>query len=55
MRPILKTKMFMYQSKAYLDEKFLFGKIAQQSDLEISEMMVRCIFGNKDSKFHSGP
>ena len=27
MRPIFKTEMFIYQSKANLDEKILFGKI----------------------------
>ena len=55
MRPIFKTEMLMYQSKANLDEKILFGNITHHSDPEIRKMLVRGMFGNKDSSFHSGP
>ena len=34
MRPIFKTKMVIYQSKADLDEKILFGKIIHHFDSE---------------------
>ena len=39
MRPILKTRMLIYQSKAYLDEKILFGKINLHLDPEIRKML----------------
>ena len=35
MRPIFKTAMLVYQSKASLDEKFLFGKITRHLEPEI--------------------
>ena len=54
-RPIFKTKMFIYQSKANLDEKTLFGKNIHHLDPELRKMLVRCILGNEDSTFHSGP
>ena len=41
MRPIFKTKMLIYQLKANLDEKFLFGKITHHLDPEIRELLVK--------------
>ena len=41
MRPIFKTKMLIYQSKANLDEKILFGQIIHQFDPEIRKMLVK--------------
>ena len=55
MRPISKTEMLIYHSKANLDEKILFGKITHFLDLEIRKIMVQCMFGNQDSKFYPGP
>ena len=55
MRPIFKTEMLIYQSKANLDEKILFFKIAHQLDSEIKKTLVSCMFGNKNSTFHSDP
>ena len=52
MRPICKT---LYQSKANLNEKNLFGKITHHLDPEIRKMLVNGKFGNQDSTFHSGP
>ena len=49
MLPKFKTNMLIYQSKANLDEKNLFRKIAHHLDLEIRKMLVRGMFGNKDS------
>ena len=46
--------MLIYQSKANLDEKILFGKITHHLNPEIRKMLVRSMFGNKDSSFHSG-
>ena len=43
--------MFMYPSKASLDEKILFVKIFDQLDPEIRKMLVRCWFGNEGSTF----
>ena len=55
MRPILQTEMLIYQSKANLDEKILFGRITHHLDPEIREMLVNGNFGSEDSTFHSGP
>ena len=55
MRPIFKTEMLIYQSKANLDEKILFGKITHHLDPEIRKMLVNGKFGNEDSTFQSGP
>ena len=55
MRPIFKNEMLIYQSKANLDVKISFGKITLHFDLEIREMPVEGMLGNKDSTFHSGP
>ena len=39
MCPIFKTKMLIYQSKANLDVKILFGNIARLIDPEIRKML----------------
>ena len=53
-RPIFKTEMFIYQSKVNLNEKILFGSIPHLTDQEIRKMLVKGMFGNKSSSFHSG-
>ena len=55
MGPIFKTKMFIYQSRANLGEKILFGKVTRHLDQGIREMLVKGVFGNENSTFHSGP
>ena len=55
MGPIIKTEMFIYQSKVNLDEKTLLGSIPHLADPEIRKMPVKGMFGNKNSSFHSGP
>ena len=55
MRPIFKTEMLIYQSKDNLDEKILFGSIPHLIDPETRKMLVKGMFGNKISTFHSGP
>ena len=55
MWPIFKTKMLIFQSKASLDEKVLFGKITHHLDPEIRKVLVRIMFGNKDSTFQTVP
>ena len=54
-RPIFKTKMFIYQSTANLDVKILSGKITHIIYLEISKMLERGLYGNQDSTVLSGP
>ena len=49
-RPIFKTEMLMYQSKANLVEKTLFGKVTHLYDSIIRKMPVRGLYGNR--KFH---
>ena len=51
MRPIFKTEIFINQSKANLDEKILFVCL----DPEIRKLLVKGMFRNTDSAFHSGP
>ena len=53
MRPIFKTKLLIYQSKVNLDEQILSANIPHLVDQEIWEMLVKSMFGNKDSTFHS--
>ena len=55
MRPIFETKLLIYQSKANLDVKILFGNITHLIDLEIWEILEKGLFGDQDSTFHSGP
>ena len=50
MRPIFKTKLLMYQSKAKLDEKMFFGKITHREDPNIRKLPVRGLYGNRE--FH---
>ena len=52
MRPIFKTEIFICQSKVNLDEKILFGTIPHLTDPEIRKMLVKSMFGNKNSTFH---
>ena len=52
---IFKTNMLIYQSKANLDKKILFGKITHHLDPEIRKMLEGACFGTKNSAFHSGP
>ena len=51
---IFKTEMFIYQSIVNLDEKILFGSIHHLTDPEIRKMLVKGMFGNNNSTFHSG-
>ena len=46
MRPIFKTEMLIYQSKANLDEKILFGKSLILKTPKISKMSVAGFYGN---------
>ena len=41
MKPLFKTAMLIYLSKADLDEKILFGKITHHLDLEIRKMLLK--------------
>ena len=47
MGPIFKSEFLIYQSKANLDEKILFGKVTHRVDLEIRKMPVRNLYGNR--------
>ena len=52
----IKIKMLIYHLKANLNEKILSGEITRHLDPEIKKMLViRGMFGNKDSSFRSGP
>ena len=56
MEPIVKTEMFIYQSKANLDMKILFSIITHHIDPEIRQMLINGKYGNdEDSTFHAGP
>ena len=56
MRLIFKNEMLIYQSKANLDDKILFGKITHHLEPEIWKILVKGMLRNEDStKFHSGP
>ena len=50
MRPIFKTKMLVYQSKANLDGEILFDKITHLLGPKIRKMLIRRLCGNQ--KFH---
>ena len=54
MRPISRTEMLIYQSKANLDEKILFGKITRHLNVDIRKMLVKDMFGNENYTFRSG-
>ena len=48
-----KTKILIFQSKATSKETILFdGKITHQLHPEITKVLVRSMFGKKNSKFH---
>ena len=53
--PIFKPEFLIYHSKDNLHEKILFGKITHHLNPDIRKMLVKSMFGNEDSKFHSGP
>ena len=55
MWPIFNIKMLIFQSKANLNEKILFGTITHLVDSEIRKMLVRGMFRRENFKFHSGP
>ena len=55
MRPVFKTEVLIYHSKACLDGKILFGKITHHLNPETWKILVRGMLGNKDSTFLSGP
>ena len=55
MRPIFKSKQLIYQSKANLNEKILFGKITHHLDAKIRNMLVGGMFENEVSTFDPGP
>ena len=56
LRPIFKAEMSIYLSKANLDVKIFFGKkITHHVDPGFRKMLVSEMFGNGNSKFHSGP
>ena len=48
LRPTSKTKMLMYQPKANLDEKRLFGKITNHVDPTIRKMSVWGLYWNQN-------
>ena len=50
MQPIFKSKIRIYQSKAELDEKVLFGKITHLQDPTIRKMPIKSLYRNR--KFH---
>ena len=43
----IKTEMLIFQSKANLDKKILFGKITHLKDPTIKRMSVRGLYGNR--------
>ena len=54
MLQIFKTEMLIYQPKATLDVKILFGNITLLIDLGIMKMLEKGLYRNQDSIFHSG-
>ena len=48
MRPIFKSEMSIYQSKANLCVKILFGKLTHHLDPKIRQILIRGMFGNED-------
>ena len=54
MWPIFKTETLIYQSKANLDVKILFGKITHLLNPEIRSMLVRGISEYENCTFDSG-
>ena len=53
--PIFKIEILIYQLKASLDVKFLFGKSTYHLDPQIMKMLEGACFRIKNSTFHSGP
>ena len=54
MRPIFKTKLLIYQSKANFDVK-MFDDTTNLIDLEIRKMLERGLNGNQDSTLYCCP
>ena len=54
MQLIFNVEMFIYQSKANLDVKILFGDITHLVDPEIRKFLERGLYGNQDSTFQFG-
>ena len=54
MRPIFKTIMLIYHSKANLDEEILFGKIKHFKTQQQSKCLYGVCMGIENSTFHSG-
>ena len=52
---IFRTKMFIYQSKANLDEVILFGKNTHLLDPTIRKMSAGVYMGIKKYTLHPGP
>ena len=52
---ILKTEMFICQSKANSDVKLLSGRITHLEDPKLRKMPARGMYENENSMFHSGP
>ena len=48
MWPIFKTIMLIYQSKAYLDEKIVCGKITHFDDPTNEKVPLRGLYGNRE-------
>ena len=47
MGPPFKAELLIYQSKANLDKKIMLDKITHHLDLEIRQMPVRGLYGNR--------
>ena len=54
MRPIFKTEMLFFQSRANLGQKMSFCNITHHLDHGIRKILVKGMFGNEDFTFHSG-
>ena len=48
------TEMFIFQSKANLDEKTFLLKLHIFKPQKLDKMLVWFMFGNENSTFHSG-
>ena len=55
MWPILKTEMFIYQSKANLDEKICSEKSHIFETQQLEKCLQGVFMGIENSTFHSGP
>ena len=55
MSPVFKIEMFIYQLEANLIREIFFRKITHHLDQQIRKMLIKGMFVNEDSTFHSGP